>query len=379
MKKLLFVVLLLAFSIWMSGCGTGSNNSNTTGVVGGGNGGAASTVALAYVISIGDNAMSGARVDANGVASVTPNSPVRIPTQAQSVALRNNLVFVSGFSLSGVPTSITGYHADTTGALTQLSLTPINGSSILAFDTTGGFLYATNNFVPVPGQNFAVSGIYGYAVDQTGGQLTQITGSPWSLAEGQNVSQIAVSPSGNVVCVNVAIALGTNNVDCYPRLPGGQIDPTVLFTSLLGAVGTNDIAISADSRWVFASGGAQNLIYYGSTNDPSFSKNAFVTSIGFFPISVATDPSGRWLAVADQNSNDVVVYSISSTGAPTGGVSTALLGSPSSIRFSLTGTYLFVSTNAGTEVYQFNAATGALKFAQGSPVQTSLGGLLAAQ
>jgi 6-phosphogluconolactonase (cycloisomerase 2 family) len=377
MKKVLFVVLLLTFCMWMSGCGTGSNTTSTTGVVGtggnGGTGGAASTAALAYIIGNG-NTMSGVRVDTNGVAGVTPGSPVTIPSQGQSVAIRNNLVFVSGFSISGAPTTITGYRADTTGALTQLSITPINGSASIAYDTTGGFLYASSSFVPVLGQNLTVAGIYGYTVDQTGGILTQVSGSPWALAEGQSVTQIAVAPGGTVVCVTAAVGFGTNNVDCYPRAPNGQIDPTSLFISLLGAIGTNDIAISGDSRWIFATAGAQNLIYYGSTSDSSVSKSTSVLSVGFFPISVAADASGKWVAVADQNSNDVVVYSISSTGAPTGGFTTPLSGVPSSIRFSLTGTYLFVSTNTGTEVFQFDAATGSLKMVQGSPVQSGVGG-----
>jgi 6-phosphogluconolactonase (cycloisomerase 2 family) len=379
MKKILFVVFLFAFCMWMSGCGTGSNSSNT-GVVGtGGNGGAGSaTAALAYIIG-NANTMSGVRVDNAGVATVTPGSPVMIPSQSRGIAVRNNLVFVSGLETSGAPTTITGYRADASGALTQLSSTFINGSTLLAFDTTGGFLYASSSFVPVLGQNFTAAGIYGFTVDQTSGVLTQISGSPWTLAEGESVANIAVSPAGTAVCVDVAIGFGTENVDCYPRASDGTIDPSILFTALQGAVGTNDIAISGDSRWIYSTGGAQNVIYYGSTSDPSVSKNAFITSVGFFPISVAADPSGKWVVVADQNSNDVVVYSISSTGAPTGGFTTPLTGVPSFLRFSLNGNFLFVSTTTGTEVFQFDATTGSLKIAPGSPVQTLQTGRLAAQ
>ena len=381
MKRILFAVLLLAFCMWMPGCGTSSNSSPNPGIVGtggGGTGGTASTIAQAFVIGNG-NTTNGIRVDTAGTATISPGSPVTIPSQAQGIAIRNNLLFVSGFSISGAPTFITGYRSDSSAALTQLSSTPINGSSLLAFDITGGFLYASSNFVPVLGQTFAVAGIYGYSVDQNSGVLTQVSGSPWTLAEGESVSNIAVSPSGTVVCVNVAVGRGNNNVDCYPRASNGQIDPTILFIALAGAVGSSDIAISGDSRWIYSAGGAQNLIYYGSTSDPMVNKSASVPSVGFFPISVAADPSSKWVAVADQNSNDVIVYSISSNGAPTGGVSTPLSGVPSSIRFSLTGTYLFVSTNNGTEVFQFDTVTGALKMAPGSPVPSGSGGLLAAQ
>jgi 6-phosphogluconolactonase (cycloisomerase 2 family) len=199
------------------------------------------------------------------------------------------------------------------------------------------------------------------------------------LAEGESVANIAVAPSGTFICVDVAVGHGTDNVDCYTRLLNGQIDPTTLFIALSGAVGTNDIAISGDSRWVFSAGGSQNVIYYGSTTDPSVAKNLFVPSVGNFPVSVAADPSGKWVAVADQNSNDVVVYSISSTGAPTSPVTTPLTGTPTSLRFSLTGTYLFVSTNTGTAAFQFDTATGALKAAQSSPVPSTAAGRLAAQ
>jgi 6-phosphogluconolactonase (cycloisomerase 2 family) len=383
MKRILFAVLLLALCMWMSNCGTGSNSSsNNFGGIGGtgGNGSSLPTTALAYVIG-NANTVNGVRVDTAGTATITPDSPITTPSQSQDLAIRNSLLFISGLELSGAPTTITGYRADSSGALTRLSSTPINGSTLLSFDKTGGFLYASSNFVRVLSQNVnaTVPGIFGFSVDQTGGVLTQVTGSPWTLAEGNSVSHIEVSPSGTTVCVDVVVGLGINNVDCYPRAADGTIDPTVLFIALSAVVGPNDMAISGDSRWIYATGGTQNIIYYGSTFDPSISKSAFVASVGTFPISVATDPTGKWVVVADQTSKDVVVYTISSNGAPTGGIITPLIGVPSFIRFSQNGNNLFVSTDLGTQVFHFDPTTGALKEAQGSPVPSTSPGRIATQ
>src|SRR6266702_2132075 len=213
MKKILTLVATVAFCVWMLGCGSGSKNNNGFTVSGSGTSGA--TAALAYLAGSA-NDFIGIKVASSPTAVPTAGSPYSFSSSVNSLAIRNNLLFVALGSISGAPSTINGYKADANGALTQLSSISLNGESTLAYDQSGKFLYAGNNFVPVPGQNSTAPGVYGFSVDQSSGVLTPLPGSPWVLAEGLSESALVVSPNGNLICFAVGIAQGTGNVDCYP-------------------------------------------------------------------------------------------------------------------------------------------------------------------
>jgi hypothetical protein len=390
MKKFLILIVIAACCVclWMPGCGTGSNSvsgftlsgtggTGGTGGVGGGVSSPPTTVALAYVAGSANN-FFGVKVDSSSTASPTAGSPYSFNAPVNSLAVRNNLLFISANSIAGSPSSINGYKADAFGALTQLSLTPINGAPMLAYERTGNFLYAGSNSVPLLGRNATAPGVYGYSVNQSDGVLTPLPGSPWILAEGVTESGLVVSPNGALICFSVGLANGTGNVDCYPRNPDGTINASSFFTPIRGET-VNRLDISFDNFWIFAAGGANNFVFYGSLANNGSSQQLRITSIGTIPVEVSANPTASWLAVAESGTNDVGIYSIGGDGAPTAGKLTITQGKPISVTFSQNGAFLFVSTDIGTSVYSFNISDGALTLTQGSPVLSANVGTIAVQ
>lgn len=396
MRRFLLLIVLPTLLLWFTACGGNSHNSSSTstGTTGGngssggsngsggngssgGSGGSGSggssvtTAALAYAVS--GNTIDGVRVDSTGASTSTSGSPYSAPN-AFSLALQNNILEASGQGgLTGSdPTTITAYKADANGVLTQSSTTPVQGTTFLAFDASGKYLYASENFIPDPAQQTTLPGILGWTVNQTTGALTPIPGSGWAVIGGEaSVGAITVAPNGSVVCLELGEPHGSDGVGCYQRNSDGSLNTNAPFGSLAGADSTVDVAVSSDSKFVYGAGGVANVVYYGPINSPGGMQAPSVPSGGTDAVSIAADPAGNWLAVANQGSNNVVIFSIGANGAPTGGTPTSLSAAPNAVRFAQSGKYLFVSTTAGILTFSFDGSKGTLTQASGSPVGSS--------
>jgi 6-phosphogluconolactonase (cycloisomerase 2 family) len=85
-----------------------------------------------------------------------------------------------------------------------------------------------------------------------------------------------------------------------------------------------------------------------------------VPSGGQTPIGIAR--TGQWIAVANQNSSTISVFTVNSGGQLIqAGNPVNTVAAPARLAFSQAGTYLFVSSNSGMASFQFNTATGALR------------------
>jgi Lactonase, 7-bladed beta-propeller len=398
MRRFFRLIVLPTLLLWFTACGgnshntsststgttggngssSGSNGSGSNGSSNGSGGSSASTAALAYAVS--GNAIDGVRVDSTGAATATTGSPYSAPNTF-SLALQNNILEASGQGgLEGsAPTSIAAYKADANGVLTQSSTTPVQGRTFLAFDKSGKYLYASADGIPYPAQQTKLPGILGWTVDQSTGALTPIPGSGWLLEQGEtSADAITVAPNGSAVCLVVSDPHGSGGVECFARNSDGSINAMSRLGTLAGADSTMDVAISSDSQFTYGAGGVANVVYYGPINNPGGAQAPSVPSGGNNAVSIAADPAGNWLAVANQGSNKVVIFSIGANGAPTAGAPTSLPAAPNAVRFSQSGKYLFVSTNAGIVAFSFDGSKGTLTQASGSPVGSS-DGLLAAQ
>lgn len=298
---------------------------------------------------------------------------------------------ISVFTIDNTPGSLTP------GALTPLPTSPFNAGFTpvaVAVDPSGKFLYAVNlnaqQVDSTPSTTGAVSA-FTIGVD---GALTQVSGSPFP--GGLQPVSVAVDPSGKFAYV---ANFFSHDVSAY------SIDST---TGALTSIGDFQAAIAPDSVAVDPSG---KLAYVAIATPPYNPVNevlAFnidgttgaLTTVGLpvaagtAPASVAVDPLGGFVFVANVISNNDSVYAINgTTGALTpvpgspfaapplpepfpfpGGFTT---GGPNSVAVDPSGKFAYVvngyHSNFGPvpstiSVYTIGAG-GALTAVAGSPFQ----------
>jgi len=142
---------------------------------------------------------------------------------------------------------------------------------------------------------------------------------------------------GEPKVVALAPGAGPRHVDRHPSLPlvylinelGNTID--VLDADLLtvlqsvstlpadfeGESTTAEIEVSADGRFVFGSNrGHNSIVSFAVDGTGRLTEPQYVATGGEHPRHFKVDPSGQWLLVANQNSNNVVVFMLEN-GRPT--------------------------------------------------------------
>ncbi len=148
--------------------------------------------------------------------------------------------------------------------------------------------------------------------------------------------------------------------------PGGGSSNSVAFSIGVGPV---SVAVAADPSGKF---GKFVYVANANSNDVSmYTLNATtgeLTSIGTIvagtsPSSVAVDPSGKFAYVANANSNDVSMYTINTTtGALTSAGTTSAGEYPDSVAVDPTGKFAYVanSNSFSVSMYTIHTATGVL-------------------
>jgi 6-phosphogluconolactonase len=257
------------------------------------------------------------------------------------------------------------------GKLTPVAGSPFcagkSGSTSVAVDPAGRFLYATNQYA---GDN----DISGFRIDGDSGRLTPIPGSPF--ASGSGPTAVAIDPSGRFAYV---ANRGSDNVSAYTiDERSGRLSPV---TGSPFAAGTMPSAIAVDplGKDIFVTNSkSNNLSGYainqstGALTPLPGSPYAAQTS----PSSVAVDPNDKWVYVANQGSNDISGYYID----PTSGALGPLSGSPfaagaggvNSVTVDPSGQYVYLAGYGGLFVYSINQFApiniAGLTLVSGSPI-----------
>jgi 6-phosphogluconolactonase (cycloisomerase 2 family) len=274
---------------------------------------------FAYVVNNGDSTVSGFAINSsNGALTPVTGSPVATGADPVSVAVTPSGKFAY-VTNSGADT-VSGYAIDSaTGALTALTSSPFatdETPNAVMVDLTGQFVYVTNSFS---------HDVSAYTIDTSTGALTAISGSPFATG-GLGPRSIAVDPSDAFLYV----ASGDNSV-------GQDLGVVSAYT-----INSTTGALTAIAGSPFASGGTS-------------------------PFGVTVDPTGRFLYVANNNSNNVSAFTINSTT----GALTAIAGSPVptdsgpiSVTVDPTGQFLEVANNGYDNIteYAINTSTGGLSF-----------------
>ncbi|HZT01058.1 MAG TPA: beta-propeller fold lactonase family protein [Steroidobacteraceae bacterium] len=252
--------------------------------------------------------------------------------------------------------------------------TVANGSSTASADVTNVAVSCTNSVQAGTTGKFAYTAdnaggkIYAYAIDQTSGALTPVSGSPY--ADGTAPAAVSLAPNGKF-----AFSASDNGT----KINAFTIDQTTgALTAVAGSpfstgftIGSAfpDIAVDSQSAHLYlASAGDAKVAGFsidattGALTALAGSPYAAGTNAGGIP---AFSPDGKYLYVVDQNTSggSVSGYSID----PTTGVLTALAGSPFAagsnpywIVFTPNGQFAYVSNFSGNNISAYSVSAGVL-------------------
>lgn len=253
-----------------------------------------------------------------GLKSINPSPIFHYPTLEPKQVL-----FVANYGSSYVDCDFINIHTDPWSAFQSGAALVGSGPSCTAVDACGKFLYETNS-----GTNTSSLGVDGYAINQTNGALSFVTGVyPGVLTEGLAVA----SPNG----------------------PTGQQFIYCTFRSV-GQVGAFAINNST---------GVLSYLPIGSAPPLTFSYLSDGNTSSGNPRWLAVVPSGKYLYVSNSNINRITLFSISATTGALSFVASYVTGNyPYKSAVSPDGKYLYVANVNGASVSAFSidSANGAL-------------------
>jgi len=245
--------------------------------------------------------------------------------------------------------------APPTGALVPATGSPYSigtDPAALAVDPTGQFLYAA-----------APSGLYAFAIEDDG-TLSEIAGSPFT--QGGNPTQIVVDSSGRFV-------YATNLFSAV--ISGWSIGTAGALVAIPDTSGTafaprTPLVADPTGKRLFAGGAGVGVVAFTfdetgtATTAPG---SPFATPSA--PLAMAVDPSGQFLAVAD-NFGYVKTFGIAANGTLTAiAFPDAIAGSAStSMAIDHTGSFVYLADALAFGIYGFAlAGDGSLTTVSNSP------------
>lgn len=242
------------------------------------------------------------------------------------------------------------------------------GADSVAVNPSGKFAYVANW-----GEGNTAGSVSMYTVNSTTGALTS-TGTiqapcapppspgscaPWSLA---------VHPSGKFVYVANEGGFTPTSVSMY------SIDATTGVLTLIGTVAVDGraIAVTVDpsGKFAYVADGGDNSDGSKGGNVSMYTIDAttgVLTSIGkiaagMSPTSVAVHPTGKFIYVVNQDSNDISMYTINTTTGNLTSIGT-LVAVVGPIVIHPSGNFAYVASSGGVSMYAIDTTTGDLTFA----------------
>src|SRR6185295_13455544 len=179
----------------------------------------------------------------------------------------------------------------------------------IAVDPSGKFAYVANS---------ASSSVSAYTIDAGTGSLGAVAGSPFFTQFGALARAVAVDPLGRFVYVANEISgpppPGVNNVLAY-TINAGNGALTKVGAALPSGASPFSIAVDPGGKFVYVANSASNDVSGYSID----AVTGMLTSVGpavatgTTPFSITVHPTGRFAYVANLGSNDVSAYSIDAT------------------------------------------------------------------
>jgi 6-phosphogluconolactonase len=245
--------------------------------------------------------------------------------------------------------------------------------------------FASNNMVPDWSGRFvyliSIGQVSGYRINAKTGALALIPGSPFDAANlpAQDVALVATDKFVYVASVKVVGSTYIYRVAAYAVKPqSGAL--TQVPGSPFGA-GVLPSALAADPTGKFlyvANNGSNNVSAYtiDATNGALTPVHGSPFAAGNEPAGIAADRTGRFVYVTNFNASTISAYLIDAgSGAltPVVGSPFATCGHPGAIVADPARDFLYVRYSSGICAYSIGAASGKLTPVAGSPFQSVSG------
>jgi 6-phosphogluconolactonase (cycloisomerase 2 family) len=240
--------------------------------------------------------------------------PLAIDPAGKFVFSGNAVGSIASFAIN--PTS--GSLSLSSGPMTNSGLSPF----YLLVSPSGNFLYASNH-TDGGGQE-----IYVFAINSSGGILTQAPGSPFTFESNSQPAGLAMNTAGTFLYAALSNA---------GQVAGLSVDPTT--STLVSLAGSpylakfipTSIALGANGQFLYAGNeGSGDISIYNvdPTSGVLIPNDTFTTNE---PSVLAASSSGQYLFVVGRTSNQLSVYQITSSGSLVS-ISTTQLPSNSNVR-----------------------------------------------
>jgi len=303
----------------------------------------------------------------SGVLTQLQESPYTVGSGAYSVVIHPSGKFLYVANPGQGENDVSLFDINSDGTVSEVTpRTPVGTQPfLLAMDPAGKYLYCAN----------ALSNdISAFSIDSSSGVLTAVTGSPFQIR--LSVKSMALSPSGNFLYVSAPYS-STSGVIAVFSITSGVLSSSPVVGGLTFTADNNpaSIAIAPSGKYLYAANSAANSISiyciapcaYASSPTPGTLGNIPQSPLADnfqHPVSLILDSTGSYLYVANQGSNNVATYSItSSTGFPVEVTDSpfATETEPSFLAVDPNSKYLYVGNQTGSAGIQaFGIASGSL-------------------
>ena len=264
---------------------------------------------FAYVAA-NDNTVLAYAIGTNGALTPIPGSPFPAGRFPNSVAVDPTGKFV--YVANVLSKDISAYHIRADGGLKPVTGSPFPTEHrvwALTVHSTGKFLYTANS------RHNDVSA-YSIGAD---GALTLVPGSPF--AAGPNPKSIAVDPKGKFVYVGNLADLGNgSSVSGYSVGADGALTPVPGSPFTKNISSALSVTVEPTGKFAYVGNATFNqeiLAYSIGANGALKLASPLQFAQGFVPISMAADPTGKFVCVANQLGNNVSVFRIGNDGVLT--------------------------------------------------------------
>ena len=317
-----------------------------------------------YVVNHDDNTIVEFAIgtDAKLYPQHTYNTPGTEPT-AIAMDPTGSLLFV-------VDTYQSGY-SDANPGPGAVAVYPVNSDGSLGTVVANGTL----SYFPVQNNPLSVTVA---AVPATSTQTPCPTASTTYFEPVYVVNKNASAQAGTISAFTFPVTKNPNGTGCV--VSSGALTP-IAGSPFTAGVAPNASASDPTGSFLYVTDGATNqLIAYNIASETAANPgaitalNAAPTATATFPDAVTIDPSGKYIYVANYNSNSISAYQITpSTGQPSGLAGAATYATDTGPTCVLVdpafGKFVYTANFLGNSVsgFQLNPNTGVLTGAENSP------------
>lgn len=317
----------------------------------------------AYVTNNFDNTVSGYIAD-EVTGQLRPNGYVYVGanTGPSSVAVdpSGQFVYVAN-TLGG---SVSAYAISTSGALVAVNGSPFqagSGPGSITIDPPGRYVYVTN----VTGQD-----ITAYSLDPLTGLLTKIpcsgglgggcsSDTSFNYQIGYAPRSLTVDPTGTYLYVAHSSGVSAYSIGIGGALTATDTDTSGGFqASIAAGANPNSISINPAGTYAYVANGGSSVSAYSIAAGGALTGLAGLTLAGDLR-SIAIDPYGLSLYVANFTGNNVSAYDIMGGGALSTSLGTAASSGtgPASVIVDPSGMFAYMvnNTTADISAYTFDA------------------------